>query len=261
MATGRTVNKYTRVYIDGYNLSGYARNIGPLDWSFETGIDNPLTASVVGNWLGQATISPGTLNTIFDTTATTGSHTILKTPSSDTTVMIAVGIQAEPAQGDPVFCGQFRQDDYLTAPGDTPVTATVKYSPNTSTATSLLYAQPWGVLLHAFGSETTDNTAVGVADFAAGSSDGTTNGGWMLYETYSADGTINIKVQHADTNEDADFSDLLATGLFNPGGAAYGGVVALAPTASVKKYVRWQLAWGTATTCAFALAFMRNYHT
>jgi len=59
MTTGRTVLKYTRVYVSGYDLSGYARNIGPLDTMFAEGNDDPLNAAIVGAWLGQATISPG----------------------------------------------------------------------------------------------------------------------------------------------------------------------------------------------------------
>lgn len=263
MATGRTVNKYTRIYVNGYDLSGYARTIGPLDWSFETGVDNPLTVASVGNMIGQATISPGTLNAMFDTTATTGSHVLLKTPASgNKNVMVAVGIQAVPAQGDPAYCGQFRQNDYLTTPGDTPVAATVKFSPNSATSTSMIYANPWGVLLHANSAETGANSAVGVDNYPL-SSDGTSDGGWMLYEVTAgaaAGGTANIKVQHADTNENADFADLLATGLIDVGTAPVSGAVALASGTAVKRYVRWQVALGTATSVTFALAFMRNYH-
>lgn len=263
MATGRTLSKYVRMYANGKDLSGHSRSIGPLDWSFEVGIDNPLNASVIGNWLGQATISPGTLNALFDNTADSGSYTVLE-PTNGTirTIMIPVGIQAAPAQGDPVFCGQFMQDDFNSTPGDTPAGITVKYSPTASTSTSLVYANPWGILLHPYGAETAANTAVGVDNYPL-SSDGSTDGGYMLYEYFSGDGvppyTGTIKVQHADTNENADFTDLVSTGAINFS-TPMGGVVALATTAAVKRYLRWQFTPDSLTTCAFTLAFVRNYH-
>jgi hypothetical protein len=35
-------------------------------------------------------------------------------------------------------------------------------------------------------------------------------------------------------------------------------MVALAATAAVRRYIRWQLAFGTANTATFALAFIRG---
>lgn len=35
MATGRTKEKYRRVYIDGYDMSGFGRTIGPLEWKYD----------------------------------------------------------------------------------------------------------------------------------------------------------------------------------------------------------------------------------
>ena len=77
---GRTLPRFTRVYIDGYDMSGYARTIGPLGWEFEE-ID--LTAqmgdAVKGALPGQATISPGTLNVVFETDSdsSTAAHHVL----------------------------------------------------------------------------------------------------------------------------------------------------------------------------------------
>lgn len=262
MARGRTVNKYRRVYINGYDLSGYARNIGPLATSWEEGIDDPMTASVKGIWMGQPTISAGTFNGIFDNTATTGIHALASaTAGTSRNVMVVQGIQAVPALGDPVFCGQFRQDDYITGPGDTPNTVTLKFSPWSSSATSLAYAEPWGILLHANTAETTDNTANGI-QFAGTSDVGETLlGGWMMYQVTAgagAGGTANIKIQDCDTVGGA-YSDLLATGLIDVGTAPVSGVVALAKTAHVQEFVRWQVAFGTATSVTFTLAFMRNF--
>jgi hypothetical protein len=38
------------------------------------------------------------------------------------------------------------------------------------------------------------------------------------------------------------------------------GIIELAKTATVGRYLRWQIALGTASSVTFALAFMRAYH-
>jgi hypothetical protein len=264
MTTGRTVNKYSRVYIDGYDMSCYARSIGPLSCTFAEGIDDPLCQSITGVWPGQATVNPGTFNGIFDNTSDTGPHAILKTSGTDRDLMVPLGIQAVPAIGDPVFAGQFRQDDYITGPGETPSILTIKFGPTTSGSSAMSYAQPWGVLLHDNSNSTAAYTGLGIDNPTAGA---TTKGGWMAYQVTNAAGTgfctAAIKVQDASTNENGDFADLLSTGTINLGsGGAYvatSGVVALATTATVRRFVRWQLALTTATEVTFVLSFHRNY--
>ena len=177
--------------------------------------------------------------------------------------MYAIGIAADPAQGDPAFIGQFRQSDYIADPAATPNALTMKFSATAGDATTLAYDQPWGVLLHANTASTTDNTAVGV-DLVAlgfGTSDSSTDGGYMMYQVTAgaaAGGTAAIKVQHGSTNEDADFTDLLSSGVIDVGTAPVSGVVALAKTAAVKQFVRWKVAFGTATSVTFLLAFVRG---
>ena len=264
MTTGRTINKFSRVYIDGYDMSCYARSIGPLSCQFQEGIDDPLCQSLTGVWLGQATISPGTLNGIFDNTSDTGAHAILKTVGVDRDVLVALGIQAVPAIGDPVFAGQFRQSDYITGPGETPSIFTVKFSPSTAGGAIYNYAMPWGVLLHDNSNSTDVYAGLGV-DNPTGAA--TTKGGWMMYQVLNAAGagdiTATLKVQDASTDENADYADLLSTGVINLGAAgvyvATSGAVALAYTATVRRFVRWQLVLGTATEVTFVLAFFRNY--
>jgi hypothetical protein len=264
MTTGRTVNKYSRVYVDGYDMSCYSRSIGPLAWTFAEGVDDPLCQSITGVWPGQATISPGTLNGIFDNTSDTGGHAILKTTGTDRDVMVAQGIQAVPAIGDPVFAGQFRQNDYIAVPSETPSVMTVQFGPTTAGASNLNYAIPWGVLLHDNSNSTAAYAGLGVDNPTGGA---TAKGGWMMYQVLNAAGagdcTATLKVQDASTNEDGDFADLLSTGVINLGsGGAYvatSGVVALAATATVRRFVRWQLVLGTATEVTFVLSFHRNY--
>ena len=94
---GRTLKKYTRVYVDGYDMSGYSRMIGPLQWEFEeVDLTAPMGDSVKGYLPGHPTISPGTLNVVFDNTATSGAHAVLSSQNDDRVVLVAIGDRVSP---------------------------------------------------------------------------------------------------------------------------------------------------------------------
>lgn len=252
MTEGRTTLNNWRAYVGGYDLSGYTRSFGPLACTFDEGVDDAISFSVKGTWPGNAVVSMGALNGLFDNTATSGLHALMSGAGVKRDVMLACGIQAAPANNDPVFCGQFLQGAYQVDPATNPVTATIPFSNSIVTASMLDYAQPWGTLLLARAAKTAANTATGLDQLAQ-----TTKGGWMMYQVFAGDGTAAIKVQDASNNADGDFGDLLTSGTIdcsNP----ISGVVALARSATVKQYVRWQIALGTANTVTFALAFMRG---
>jgi hypothetical protein len=262
MATGATVSKHWRKYIGGYDLSGYTSNIGPLTCTFEEGEFAPQNAELKGKWLGQVTaMSPGALNGIFDNTAATGLHALMSSPGTSKIVTVAIGIQAAPAMGDPVYCGEFDQLDYAVVTG-TPVAANIQFGNVAATMDALNYETPWGNLLHANGAETGANSSTGYDGLAQ-----SLLGGYMVYHVLTAAGagdqTATIKVQHADANVDGSFADLVSSGVINcgSGGTAVptAGIVALAKGATVKQYLRWQLALGTATSVTFVLSFVRSF--
>lgn len=253
MATGRTVTKHWRVYADGYDLSGYSRSIGPLGISFaEEGGDAPaLTDAVKGVLPGQGTVMVGTLNAIFDNTATSGLHAVMNAVDQRD-IMVAMGIRAAPAQGDPIFVAQSEQTAYVPE-ADGMMGVTIPFGAGSARATTMLFAKPFGVLLHAKGAETAVNSAVGVDDWGAQ----TTLGGYMMYHAFTSNGTATIKVQDASTNSDGSFGDLLSSGVIDPSSSPLSGIVATATGATVKRYLRWQIVLGTATTVTFALGFVR----
>lgn len=253
MATGRTTLYNYRIYIDGYDMSGYSRNFGPLACTFDEGIDDAITLSVKSTLPGQASISMGTLNGLFDNTATSGLHVIMNTPGVERNVMIPVGIRTAPVDNDPVFVGQFRQSGYYGDPDNNPVYASIPFSASESaTGTGLVYARPWGTLLLAKAAKTAANTATGLDQMAA-----TALGGYMMYQVFAGNGTATIKVQDAAVNADGSFADLLSSGSINCA-TPQSGIVALSKTATVRRYIRWQIALGTATSVTFALAFVRG---
>ena len=254
MATGRTTDNNMRFYADGYDWSGMTRSVGPLVWTFDEGDQTCLPDGVKSVLLGQATTGIGTLNGVFDNTATTGLHILASGAGVMRTVMIPIGIRAAPAQGDAVFVGEFEQKEYMGVTGNIATYASVGFSPSSARASTFLYDKPWGWLLHAKGAETAANTATGIDDNGGSSA----FGGYMTYQVFAGNGTATIKVQDAATNLNASFADLsgATSGSIDCSSPKYGRV-ALSRTATVRQYLRWQIVLGTATTVTFALAFVR----
>lgn len=62
----RTHNKHVRVYVNGVDMSGYSRTVGPLGWMFGAEPDAAMTDAVKNIIVGQADIQAGTLNAFLD---------------------------------------------------------------------------------------------------------------------------------------------------------------------------------------------------
>ena len=258
MATGRTVfQKYTRVYVAGYDLSGYARDIGPLTVDFDMETAAAMSDGIKGGLPGHANINVGTLNGFLDTTATSGLHALASAGTGKKNVMVALGIRAAPAAGDPCFVAVVEQKNYFI-PLDLSgamVNATIEYAGTTAAPTSYLYSKAWGLLLHTNSAATAANAGTGV-DHPGGAQ--TTAGGFLMYQVLAGDGgTCTISID--DSANNVDFAAL--SGATSGEIAATAGVnatVALGSAATVKQYLRWQFAKGTAATCTFVLAFVRG---
>lgn len=252
MATGRTHLRFARAYIDGYDLSGYSRSFGPLACTFDEGIDDSMDKTVKAVMPGSAVVSMGTLNGLFDNTATSGLHVVMNGAGVGRDVMLPFGIQAAPANNDPVFSYRFLQLSYTGDPAANPVSAGIQFG-NAEHSSVIGYARPWGVLLHAKAAATAANTATGLDEAAQ-----STKGGWMMYQVFAGDGTAAIKVQDASTNSDGSFGDLLSSGTIDCS-SPVSGFATLAHDATVERYVRWQITLGTATTVTFAISWHRSY--
>lgn len=261
--TGRTVSKFVRFYANGYDLSGDTRGVGPLKFGMAQVDNSAFPDQIKGYYPGQATIDPGTLNTNFNN-ATNRSLPVGNTGNGTMqTVIIPIGIQENPAAGDPVFMGQFEQltfDTVIDKAGG--ITATLNMAAASGRAAYTNYANPWGILVLEKSTKSAANTAIGI-DMLSPDLGG--HGGYMIYQIFDAAGagnmTATIKVQDASTNLNASFGDLLSSGVINcgSGGVAVptSGIVALSNTATSKQFIRWQIAFGTATSLTLAVAFCR----
>lgn len=262
---GRTHPKYLRCYVGGYDLSGETRSIGPLSWDYGYTEDSALTWEVQGGLCERATISTGQVNTIFrfDTTAATSPHDWLNGMNGNLRgVTVPFGSRTAPVAGDPTWMAVHRVKNVNTTPPDSGlVTATMDFSPsfygNDVTPTLINFDVPWGILLHANSAATGANTAVGIDRGGA-----TTAGGWMLCQflSYAGAGSATVTVQDAAVNNDAGFAAVagLTTGAIAHT-AMPGAVYAQTTnTATIRQYVRWQIALVGLTSCTFVLSFARG---
>ena len=251
----RTHSKHVRIFINGVDLSGYSRNVGELSWEFAAQPAAAYTDECSNIVPGIANIQAGPINAFLDAD-TAGLFNLMSAGGLVSDVMIPIGINAAPAAGNPVFAWEFAEAAYMAEGGGAFVNANVSLSPSYCLA-SLTYNKPWGYLLHAKGAETAVNAGAGIDDYGAA----TALGGVFCYQLFTSNGTITLKAQDASINSDANFADLtgatsgvLASAAVTP---KY-GMVALTATQAVKRYLRWQIVLGTATTATFALSFIRR---
>ena len=142
---GKTTKKFMRFYMDGYDLSGDALDVGPLEWMHDTEPLAALSDTVKGVLPGQVNLGIGALNGFFNNTATTGLHIVASGAGVSRDVMIPIGALAAPAQGDPAYVGQFTQMSYEAVQGDVMTTVTANFGPphTTSSLPAENYIVPW----------------------------------------------------------------------------------------------------------------------
>jgi hypothetical protein len=71
-------------------MSGYARSLDPLVWTFDEADLTALGDSARGRLPALPNLGIGTINANLDNTATSGSHAILSTSGVSRSVMIAI---------------------------------------------------------------------------------------------------------------------------------------------------------------------------
>jgi hypothetical protein len=243
------------VYVNGYDFSGYSHEVGPLTTEFDVDPAAAFTEIVKGGLPGMANINIGTLNGFLDNTATSGLHVLANTGTGTKNVMIPIGIRAAPANGDPCFCAQVEQKNYI-APisGSGLVNITAEFAGSSAAPTTRAYQKGWGTLLHASGAETGANTGTGFNDPVAAQ---TTAGGYLMYQVFAANGTGTISIDDSANNVDFLALSGATTGSLTFA-AGSSGIVALGTTATVRQYLRWQMTKGSLTSITFALAFIRG---
>lgn len=250
----RINDAYTRVYVDGYDVSGYANQVGDLDFAHAFTPQAAFSDAVYNGLAGKTTISAGSINAFLDNDAA-GLTALTKTGIGTRDLMVAYGTTGEPVKGNPFFAWTFEQTGFKAGGGSGFLAATLNVG-NASYAGPITNRKPWGVILHPKGTETAANTAIGVDDFGAA----TAFGGIFAYHLHSSNGTVTLSVDDAATNTNPNFSALsgATSGSITAAVTPKHGMVALGLTATVRRYLRFQVAFGTATTCSFTCGFIRH---
>lgn len=257
----RTHIKHWRAYADGVDISGYTRQIGALSWMFDAEPDVALTDSIKNILIGKCEIQSGAINAFLDNDAA-GLFALAGTGANDhgiRNVMYAMGANAAPVAGDNVFAWQFEQVAYQVDQGSGFVAASIPFGGASSESTKT-YKKPWGKLLHASATRTSAggiNSAIGIDDYGATPP---SLGGIFIYHLLSSNGTLTLLAEEADTNVDGSFAPITSatSGSITAAVSPKHGMVALSTSAAIKRYLRPQWAWGTATTAVFVTAFIRN---
>jgi hypothetical protein len=250
----RINDKFTRVYNNGLDISGYANAVGSLDWLYSSSPNSAYSDQVFNSIAGRVTISAGTINAFLDND-TAGLLNQVKTATDNYNLMVAFGTNAVSVAGDPFFAWKFEQMDFQAGGGDGFLPVTIPVG-SASYSGTLTHSKPWGVVLHASGAETAVNTAIGIDDRGAASA----LGGIFVYHLLSSNGTVTIKAQDAATNLNASFADITGatSGSIDATTTPVSNMIALGTTAAIRRYLRWQIVLGTATTATFICGLIRN---
>lgn len=252
----RTHQKYIRIYSDGYDISGTSRQVGVCGVEYDAQNDEGVTDGVKNILIGRGTVKCGPINSFLSPSATIGVHELMSPGYGTRNIMIPVGALAVPAVGNPCFAWEFEQASYIVDQGSGFVAVNAILA-NTSYAGPLNYSNPWGLLLHAYGIETAANVAIGTIDNGAASA----AGGVFAYQIFSSNGTVTASMDDSATNaNNAAFSAVsgATSGSVDASATPKSGFIQLSKTAAVQRYLRFQVAFGTATTVTFATSFTRG---
>ena len=254
--TGRTVSKYTRLYggtaAFGLDLSADTTAFG------EIGLDADFTENAAYSWevkggiLGFVTQALGPINQVLNSDGTTLAHDKLAAVQGTlVTLMLALGIREAPTYGTDIVGGQWELKSYVSDLSDGMVTVNMQLAKR---AGVINYPKFFGKLLHPLGAETAANTGkINVVNNGAA----TTAGGYLVYCVTALDaGTVAVSV---DDSADNITYGALSGATSGALAAPAAGIVQLGTTATVKQYLRFQVALaGGASTATFALGFVRG---
>jgi hypothetical protein len=247
--------KHSRFYANGIDGSGSVPVLGTWGVSFDATQQAALSHEIKSVVKGWPTFQAGPVNTFLSPGVSDDLHALFSA-GDYFNIMAVWGSPGGAVVGDPICAMTMEQGEYTAQPGDGFFGANVAF-PSASRNGSLAYPNCWGLLVHPKGAETAANTAVATLDNGAASA----AGGLFVYHLFSSDGTATLSLDDSATNaNNAAFAALsgATSGSIDASVTPKSGMIALGTTAAVRRYLRWQIALGTATTATFALGFIRG---
>jgi hypothetical protein len=147
---GRSLSRWVRVFVDGYNLSGYGRSIGPLAVAFDTAdLTAQMSDTVKGYLFGAPSITPGTFNGVMQSTTDSGTEiSKIQTAGVSRDILVAIGDRAAPVAGNPAFVCKSTHSGFQVVEDGGAIAVNADFGewdasdiPN--------YSSPWGIMLTA----------------------------------------------------------------------------------------------------------------
>jgi hypothetical protein len=254
--TGRTLARFMRVYVDGYDLSGYGRSIGPLraEWDLAD-LTAPMSDAVMGYLPNHLSISPGTFNGVLQATTDSGTEiSAIQLPGVQRDIMVLIGDKAAPVMGDRAFVAKTSHSGFHVVENGGAIYITADFD-EYDAADSISYARPWGRCLHPYGAETGANSSTtDTVDINTGC-----YGGYMAWQVFGGDIAGTLTLQDSADNVDGNFVNHDGLTASVDGASPGGGIVqATDSTEIVNRYMRWQLSVDSGSSLTFALAFVRG---
>jgi len=262
----RTNKKWMRIYIDGYDMSGYVRDAGTLGFTADAVADATVTDAIKNALVGQYSVQAGPINSVLDNDGTTypaGMWSTFGTAGTPHYLAVPIGKSAEPAAGDPLFAWRLNESSFTVTEGQGFVSVSLALDTPYPGLSS--FPDPYGFLAHAKAAETGANSANNTT-FMGASAD-TTRGGIFVWQLFTASGgagagTVTISLDDSANGSawaalSGATSGALVTGNTTALTVPQSGMVQLSTTATVRQYLRWQLALSVQTTATFICGFLR----
>lgn len=248
----RTHPKWFRAYFNGYDLSGHIRSTGTNGITMQASEGAALSDGVMNTVIGRASVVSGPYSAFLDPDEASA-HDVFKAGFGTYNIMVVYGTPNGPAMGDPIFAATMEQAEYTGQPDDSMFPMNISF-PGASSQGVLTYDNVFGVLLLPKSTKTAANSA----NTNVNNGGATTKGGIFVYQAFSSDGTFTLSVDDSANGTSWLALSGATSGALDASVTPKSGLVALSKTATVRQYLRWQLALDTATTVTFALGFIRG---
>lgn len=258
---GRTLSKWLRVFVDGYNISGYGRSIGPLTAEFDLAdLTCPMSDTVKGYLPNQINISPGTFNGALQSTTDSGTEiSKIQLGGVQRDLLVAVGDRAAPTAGNPAFCCKTAHKGFSVLEDGGAITVQAVFE-GWDAADTILYPNPWGIMLTGGGGyETFDETLSGSA-INTGVASKTVKGGYFMYQVLpGSTGGWTIKVMD-DPDGLSGYTDIegLTVTIADVSTPQAGIVQTTAQTNEIEPFVKVYCTEDSAGTLILAAALVRG---
>lgn len=246
--------RYTRMYVNGYDLSGDARTFSTIEDSFAEADMTGWSESVF-NFLAEQrrmTAVRG-FQALANDTASSGAYSVLNSPGNTSMVLaMCFGGGGEPAVPDPAyFMAGLQVADPVGFDGAS-VAITADFLPDQQQLAD--GSNPWGYVLRGPTTLSATLAASSTTSVDFGSVVGSTTNGWhaLLQVISTASGNFAFKIR--DSTDDTAWADL---GSFSLDGSAI-ATEYITGTTQVDRYVAFD-ATRTGGSCVVVCTFARNY--